>query len=100
MLQTAPSLRQQHPFFIQTTTLEDFDVGHTSLITMLVRGHVETETHNCPWDKAQPLIDELLHEVAPNFAFPLALGAKSRDCVLSLSSSTALRSNILLLERY
>jgi hypothetical protein len=81
-------------------TLEDFGVRHVSLTDMLVRGHVDTETENCPSDKAQPLAGELLHEVALNFAIPLALSAKSCDCVLSLSSSTALRSTVLIHERY
>ena len=49
------------------------------------QGHVNTEFELCPCGKAQLLVDELLHEVAPNFAFPLALGVKSCDCVLSLS---------------
>ena len=52
---------------------------------VLVRGHVEIEIKRSSCDEAQPLVDELLHEVAPNSAFPLASNAKSCDCVLSLS---------------
>ena len=62
---------------------------------MLFQGHVDVETKRSSRDEAQPLVDELLHEVAPNFAFPLASNAKSCDCVLS-PTSTALRSMILL----
>jgi hypothetical protein len=65
---------------------------------MLSQDHVDTEFEDLVQDKAQPLVSELLHEVAPNFTLPLALGAKSCDCVLSLSMSTALRSMILLHE--
>lgn len=66
-------------------TSDDFGGRYTSVKNVLVRGHVEIEIKRSSCDEAQPLVDELLHEVAPNFAFRLALGVKSCDCVLSLS---------------
>jgi len=42
---------------------------------MLVRSNADTEIKDCPSDKAQPLVDELLHEVASNFAARLASSA-------------------------
>jgi hypothetical protein len=72
------------------------NISLSTTTNMLSHDHVDTEIEDPIQDKAQPLVSELLHEVAPNFAFPLALGAKSCDLVLSLSMSTALHSNILL----
>lgn len=81
-------------------TPQDFGIGYTLLANMLVQGHVDTELDDCPQDKAQPLVGDLLHEVASNFAFPLALFAQSCDSVMPLSLSTALRSLILVHERH
>jgi hypothetical protein len=63
---------------------------------MLSHDHVDTKIEDPVQEKAQPLVSELLHDVAPNYAFPLALGVKSCDGVWSLSTSTALRSIVLL----
>jgi hypothetical protein len=65
---------------------------------MTIQHQEDAKHEDSVQDKAQPLVSELLHGVAPNLAFPLVLSVKSCDRVLSLPTSTALRSIVLLHE--